>query len=122
MKPLHQSSYILFSSRKRDGSFVATPVWCGGDEQSLYIFSAGEAGKVKRLRNFSECRVAPCTVIGKRLGEDSSANAYILNEEESAIAHRSLVKKYGLQMRLLDIGAALTGKKQRRAYIRIALT
>lgn len=121
MKPLHKASYILLSTKKRDGSFVATPVWCAGDEHTIYAFSAGDAGKVKRLRNFRECKIAACTVLGKRLSEDHSATAYLLNAEERVIAHRSLVEKYGLQMRLLDLGATLTGRKKTRAFIRIEL-
>lgn len=122
MKPIFQSNYILLSTKKRDGSFVATPVWCAGDEKSLYAYSAGDAGKVKRLRNFSECKIAACTVLGKRLSEDQSATGYLLNAEESTIAYRALVKKYGLQMRLLDLGASITGRKKSRAFIRIALS
>ena len=122
MTALHQSSYILFSTKKRDGSFVATPVWCAGDDKTLYVFSAGNAGKVKRLRNLSECKIGPCTVIGKPLGDASNGNAYLIDSAESKIAHRLLVKKYGFQMRLLDISSALSGRKNKRAFIRIDLT
>jgi PPOX class probable F420-dependent enzyme len=122
MKPLFQSNYILLSTKKRDGSFVATPVWCAGNEKVLYAYSAGDAGKVKRLRNFNECKIAACTVLGKRLSEDQSATAYLLNAEESDIAYRTLLKKYGLQMRLLNLGASITGRKTSRAFIRIALS
>ncbi|MBQ0760650.1 PPOX class F420-dependent oxidoreductase [Zhongshania sp.] len=122
MSSLHQASYILFSTKKRDGSFVATPVWCAGDAKTLYIFSAGQAGKVKRIRNFSECKIAPCTVTGKPLGDNVGGNAYLIDQAESQLAHRQLVKKYGLQMRLLDLGATLGGRKKTRAFIRIDLT
>jgi hypothetical protein len=122
MATLHQSSYILFSTKKRDGSFVATPVWCAGNDTTLYIFSAGEAGKVKRLRNFSECKIAPCNVIGKPLGDAIDAKAYLVNGAESQIAHRQLIKKYGIQMRLLDITSAISRRKNKRAFIRIDLT
>ena len=122
MNSLHKANYLLFSTKKRNGSFVPTPVWCAGDEQSIYVFSAGNAGKVKRLRNFSDCKIAACTMLGKRLGADHNATAYLLNAEESVIAHRSLIKKYGLQMRLLDLGASIGGRKKTRSYIRIALS
>ncbi|MFT7404771.1 PPOX class F420-dependent oxidoreductase [Zhongshania sp.] len=122
MTALYQSSYILFSTKKRDGSFVPTPVWCAGDDNTLYVFSAGNAGKVKRLRNFSECQIGPCTVIGKPLGESSNGNAYLIDAAESKIAHRLLIKKYGFQMRLLDMTSALSGRKNKRAFIRIDLT
>lgn len=118
---LHRSPYMLLSTRKRDGSFVPTPVWCAGDHNTLYMFSAGDAGKVKRLRNFSECRVAPCTVSGKRLEADQEASAELISGEDAQRAHRALVKKYGWQMRLLDIGAGLAGRKKRRAFIRVDL-
>ncbi|WP_269618556.1 PPOX class F420-dependent oxidoreductase [Zhongshania sp. BJYM1] len=122
MTALHQSSYILFSTKKRNGSFVATPVWCAGDNKTLYIFSAGEAGKVKRVRNFSECKISPCTVTGKPLGDAVDGNAYLIDAKESEDAHRLLVKKYGFQMRLLDITSALSGRKKKRAFIKIELT
>ena len=120
-KGLHRAQYMLLSTRKRDGSFVPTPVWCAGDDSTLYMFSAGDAGKVKRLRNFSECRVASCTVSGKRLEADQEANAELISGEDAQRAHRALVKKYGWQMRLLDIGAGLAGRKKRRAFIRVDL-
>lgn len=120
-KDLHRAQYMLLGTRKRDGSFVPTPVWCAGDDSTLYMFSAGDAGKVKRLRNFSECRVAPCTVTGKRLEADQNASATLVSGEDAQRAHRALVKKYGWQMRLLDIGAGLAGRKKRRAFIRVDL-
>lgn len=122
MTALHQSSYILFSTKKRDGSFVATPVWCAGDNDTLYIFSAGDAGKVKRVRNFSECKISPCTVTGKPFGEAIEGRAYLIDATESESTHRLLIKKYGLQMRLLDMTSALSGRKKKRAFIKIELT
>ncbi len=79
MTPLHQQPYILLSTRKRDGRFVPTAVWCAGDQQTLYAFSAGAAGKIKRLRNFSDCRLAPGDYKGKPLGEASAARAFVID-------------------------------------------
>lgn len=118
---LHRAPYMLLSTRKRDGRFVPTPVWCAGDATTLYMFSAGDAGKVKRLRNFSECRVAPCTLTGKPLEDGQDATATLIDGDDAARAHRALVAKYGWQMRLLDIGASLAGRKKTRAFIRVDL-
>lgn len=117
---LEDGSYISFSTRKRSGDFVATPVWFAPDGDSYYLFSAGNAGKVKRLRNFSESRIAACTVRGVLTGEWFDTQAHVLEkpaDEERALA--ALRRKYGWQMKVGDVFARLSGKMGRRAYIRV---
>jgi len=118
---LEGGSYLSLATRKRSGDWVKTPVWFAPDADSYYVFSAGDAGKVKRLRNFSEARIAPCTVTGTLTGDWIDTQAYLLeNDEDIATALRALRRKYGWQMVLTDFFSTLTGKKGRRAYIRIA--
>ncbi len=113
-------NYISLTTRKRSGEWVATPVWFAPDEGSYYVFSAGDAGKVKRLRNFSDSRIAACTVTGTLTGELHNACAYVLdNPAEEATALAALRRKYGWQMLLADFFSNLTGKMQRRVYVRI---
>ncbi len=113
-------NYISFATRKRSGEWVATPVWFAPDKGSYYVFSAGDAGKVKRLRNFSDSRIAACTMTGTLTGELCDARAYVLDKPtEQTIALAALRRKYGWQMLLADFFSGLTGKMQRRAYIRI---
>lgn len=117
---LEGGNYISLATRKRSGDWVETPVWFAPDGDSYYVFSAGDAGKVKRLRNFSECRIAPCTVSGTLTGDWVNASAYLLQTpEEAATALAALRRKYGWQMRLTDLLSRLSGKMGRRAYIRI---
>ena len=66
---MQSGNYISLATRKRSGDWVATPVWFAPDNGHYYVFSAGDAGKVKRLRNFSEARIAPCTMTGTVTGE-----------------------------------------------------
>lgn len=125
MKPdniarLEKGNYISFATRKRSGDFVQTPVWFAPHEGSYYLFSAGDAGKVKRLRNFSESRIARCTVSGRVTGEWIDTQAFLLDtaeDEQTALA--ALRRKYGWQMCLGDFFSTLTGKMGRRAYIRV---
>lgn len=117
---LEGGSYISFATRKRSGEWVATPVWFAPHEGSYYVFSAGNAGKVKRLRNFSESRIAACTVRGTLMGEWLDTAACVLEspaDEKTALA--ALRAKYGWQMIIGDFFSTLTGKMGRRAYIRI---
>jgi uncharacterized protein len=117
---LEGGSYISFATRKRSGEWVATPVWFAPDRGSYYVFSAGGAGKVKRLRNFSESRIAACTMSGTLTGEWRDAHAYVLDKPaDRDIALKALQSKYGWQMLMADFFSRLTGKMGRRAYIRI---
>jgi len=120
IKSLEKGSYISFATRKKSGDLVATPVWFAPDGDSYYLFSAGEAGKVKRLRNFSESQIAACTVSGKVTGKWFDTHAYLLDKPtETKKALAALRRKYGWQMAIGDIFANLTGKMARRQYIRV---
>ena len=120
IKSLEKGSYISFSTRKKSGDFVATPVWFAPDGDSYYLFSAGEAGKVKRLRNFSESQIAACTVSGKVTGVWLDTHAHLVDKPaDSKKALAALRRKYGWQMAIGDIFANLTGKMQQRQYIRV---
>lgn len=122
IKFLERGSYLSFATRKKSGELVATPVWFAPDEGSYFVFSAGDAGKVKRLRNFSQARVAACTVTGKRTGEWHTARAHLLEKPvDRDRALRALRRKYGWQMAIGDTFGKITGKMRQRAYIRIDL-
>jgi PPOX class probable F420-dependent enzyme len=113
-------NYISLATRKRSGEWVATPVWFAPEGENYYVFSAGEAGKVKRLRNFSASRIAPCTMNGTLTGGWRDTHAYVLDTRaERDVALAALRRKYGWQMWTADFFSRLTGKMGRRAYIRI---
>lgn len=119
---LFESNYLSLSTLKRNGQWVDTPVWFAGDDTTVYIFSAGQAGKVKRLRNFTEVRVAPCTVLGKKLGAELEGQATLLNDEVSIHrAHQALLYRFGWQMRWTDLLSKLSGKFSKRQYIKVTL-
>jgi len=120
IESLEGGSYISFATRKKSGDFVATPVWFAPDGDNYYLFSAGEAGKVKRLRNFNEARIAACTVSGKLTGEWVDTRAFLLDQPaDTARALQALRRKYGWQMKIGDCFSMLTGKMSRRQYIRV---
>ena len=123
MRALQTAPYVNLRTFRKSGAAVDTPVWCApGDDDELYIFSAGNAGKVKRLRNSDRAELAVCDVRGKLLGEWVHARAETVTDDAAvARALAALRAKYGWQMKLADLGAKLTGKFHRRAYIRATL-
>jgi PPOX class probable F420-dependent enzyme len=94
--------YISLETFKKSGEGVKTPVWfaadpsvdLSGDGALLYIYTIGNTGKVKRIRNNGHVKIAPCTVKGVPLGESVEANAEIVTGEVASKAMRLLNKKY----------------------------
>ncbi len=121
---LIEEPYLSLATFRRSGAEVRTPVWfASSDDRTHYVFSAADAGKVKRLRNSSKSRVARCDVRGGSLGEWLDANAYLVEDAaEIAKAYRHLNDKYGWRMRMTDFFSKLSGRYNRRAIIRIELS
>jgi len=119
---LESERYVSLATFRRDGRMVATPVWAAPAGGHLYVFSAGDAGKVKRLRNSPQARLAPCTFRGEVTGEWVDAEAVLVDDPaEIATALTAFRRKYGLVMLLTDAGAKLSGRFHRRAYIRVTV-
>lgn len=118
-RALRDARYISFATYRKSGTEVATPVWCAHDDGAFYLFSASDAGKVKRLRNSSRARLAVCDIRGRLQGDWHDATAEILQDPDDAQRALALLRrKYGWQMWLADIGSRLSGRFHQRAYIR----
>ena len=112
--------YLSLATFRVNGTEVATPVWYVAVDGRLYVVSAGDAGKVKRLRRSSRARVAPCSARGNVTGRWRDATARVVTDP-STIAHADAAMrlKYGWQKRLLDTFSRLTGRYHRRAWIEV---
>ena len=122
IRELQDARYISLATFRKSGDEVATPIWAARDGDTYYAFSAGDAGKVKRLRNSPKARLAKCDVKGKLLGDWHGAHAVIIDDPSQITkALAALRNKYGFQMWLADVGARLSGRFDRRAYLAIRL-
>ena len=120
-----KEKYINLATQKKDGTFVNTPVWFTKDEQSndYFIFSAGEAGKVKRIRNFSSVKVAICNFKGDLRGDWVSAQAELIDEEDSITrAYGQFQRKYSVSLKVINFFSRLFGKYKKRQIIKFNLS
>jgi PPOX class probable F420-dependent enzyme len=119
-EPLERHRYLSLATFRRDGAEVRTPVWFAALDTKLYVFSAGEAGKVKRLRHSPRARVAPCDARGGVRGDWREATARVVTDRRLIEQARAALRaKYGWRLRVLDALARLTGRLERRAWIEI---
>ncbi len=122
MVALDRHRYMILATFRRSGVEVRTPVWFAAVDGKIYLFSAGESGKVKRVRHSPRARVAPSDMRGRVRGAWGDAAARIVTEPGLiARARAALRAKYGGQMWLGDLFSRLTGRIQRRAWIEIEI-
>ena len=119
---LDRHRYVSLATFRRTGAEVATPVWFAAVDGRLYVVSAGNAGKVKRIRNASRARVAPCDARGGVRGPWQDVTARVITDGPLiARAHAALRAKYGWQVRILNFVSRLTGRAKRRAWIEVSV-
>jgi|SRR5688500_5586268 PPOX class probable F420-dependent enzyme len=117
---LDRYRYLSLATFRVGGAEVRTPVWFVAVDGRLYVFTAGESGKVKRLRRSSRARVAPCDARGHELGAWRDATARLVQDPPLiSRAQAALRAKYGWQKRLLDLVSRLSGRIRHRAWIEI---
>lgn len=105
--------YLNLETFKKNGTGVKTPVWfvsepgkpLDSSAARLYVYTIGVSGKVKRIRNNPQVRIAPCDMRGNVKGEWVPARVEILTGREADYGMRLLNKKYLPWKHLLDFFA-----------------
>lgn len=114
--------YVSLATYRRNGVEVKTPVWIAAVANRYYVFSTGDAGKVKRIRVAARIRLAACDIRGNVKTGWINGEARIVSDPAAiTVALRAMRAKYGLQMWIGDLFAKLTGRFNKRAYIEITL-
>jgi len=116
--------YVNLATLRKNGTEVKTPVWVAEVAGRYYVFSAGEAGKVKRIRANGRARLAACNFKGDVHSEWMDAQARLVDGSETQLIdaiYHSLRKKYGWQIGVLNFFAKISGKYNKRALIEITL-
>ena len=106
----------LLVTYKRSGDPVPTPIWFGLADGKAYIRTAIEDWKVKRARNDSRARMAPCTARGKPKGAWVDGTVRVLPPEEHAHAEEAIQANYGLGRKLYQRGV---GEKMELTYLEV---
>lgn len=117
--PLDKQSYLSLETFRKSGEGVATPVWFAVDpttnlrsrEAKIYIYTVANTGKVKRVRNNSHVRIAPCNRTGGLQGEWIEAKARVVEGAEAERGLKLLTQKYFLK-RIFDLFAGFRSTKR----------
>lgn len=123
---LRDKKYLNLETFRKNGEGVKTPVWFAADptreiasgEAQLFVYTIGNTGKVKRIRNNGRVRVAPCTARGQVTGDWLEARAQVVSGDEAARGMALLNEKYFPWKQILGLFAAFS----RRERVVMAIT
>ncbi|MFX0015392.1 MAG: PPOX class F420-dependent oxidoreductase [Promethearchaeota archaeon] len=91
---LSKYKYISLITFYPSGKGVATPVEFATLDERLYVNTRANSWKVKRIKQNSQAKIAPCTIRGKILGDDMDVTVRILPESEESKAKEALDLKF----------------------------
>ena len=103
--------YLSLETYKRDNTPIQTPVWFVTENDQLYITTKETTGKVKRLRNNQNARIAVCSMKGDIKSNWVDVGLEKIPEEsnvEKIVKLRK--KKYGFSARLISMFTSQKGK------------
>ncbi|HKE65984.1 MAG TPA: PPOX class F420-dependent oxidoreductase [Micromonosporaceae bacterium] len=92
---LATAQYVSLTTYRRDGTSVPTAVWIAGDGEALYVWTAADTGKVKRIRRCPDVTVAPSDPRGRVSGDAVRATAEICDAAGTEHTRDLLRRKYG---------------------------
>lgn len=115
---LSDEKYLLFTTFRRNGEPVATPVWVVPlDAGRLGFWTSSGSGKAKRLAHTPRVTVQPCDARGrvKAATEPVEATARVVSGSDLEPIRERVVAKYGFQTKLTKllgtIGGIAKGKR-----------
>jgi PPOX class probable F420-dependent enzyme len=91
--------YLSLETVRKKGDALRPPVWPApqppvGTPETLYFYTVGDTGKVKRIRNNPGVRIAPCDIRGNVKGAWVEARVEILSGGEAERGMKLLDRKY----------------------------
>jgi PPOX class probable F420-dependent enzyme len=111
-KCFEKQKYLNLETFRKSGVGVKTPVWFVQDGEVLFVRTAPDSGKVKRIRNNARVNIAPCRMDGALSGDWIPAVAREVNDPDiDQKVDKLLDKKYGLMKKLFSLAGGLNGQK-----------
>ena len=95
LNDIESEKYISVETYRENGNPVRTPVWFTIKDNQIFVVTRDQTGKVKRLKNNTQVKIATCTIRGEIKGKWISGIAEILDGEKTRDAIKRRDKKYG---------------------------
>ncbi|MGB5952921.1 MAG: PPOX class F420-dependent oxidoreductase [Ornithinimicrobium sp.] len=117
---LWEERYIAFTTYRRTGEPVTSPVWIAPLSRGRAGFTTGgTSGKVKRLGHTPSVTLQPCNARGDiTIGtQPTRATARVVSDADPAFSdvRAAIHTKYGWQVRAINAAGKISGLLRRKA-------
>ena len=121
LKQFENKQFINIETFRKNGQGVKSPVWFAREDDTLYVWTGAASGKIKRIRNNPDVKIAPAKPNGTPLGEWVPAKAST-DESPEAIRHiiKLMRKKYGFSFTMFRLMGML--RRDKHTSLRIQVT
>lgn len=109
--------YLALTTYRKNGTPVVTPVWFVKQGEKVFVWTAKDSGKAKRLKNNPGVQLGASNHSGKLLGSVEEGMAGFVPECERPALKKAFRAKYGWQERLFALLWKI--KKQQHIYLEI---
>jgi uncharacterized protein len=114
---LDGNPFIALTTYRKNGTSVMTPVWFVQRDGKLFIWTAKDSGKVKRLKNNPCVQLGPSNHSGKLLGAVQVGLAHFVLRANYPVLDKAFKAKYGWQVKLFSLIWKIQGHQH--TYIEI---
>ena len=104
-----EHKYINLETYRKSGKPVRTPVWFVLFDDLIYVITREKTGKVRRIKNRHDIKIAPCTFSGKPIGAWVLGQANFVKNEEAQKAIHLRKKKYGVMAKIANFFTSQKG-------------
>ncbi len=113
---LADEKYVMFTTFRRNGDPVGTPVWLAELSSGEFGFTTGaESGKAKRLAHTPRVTLQGCDQRGKTThGDVYEATAKLVSGAETAPIRAAIRAKYGVIVPILGLAMTVSARLRRR--------
>jgi PPOX class probable F420-dependent enzyme len=109
---LHGYRFLNLTTFRKSGIPVPTTVLFALANDKIYVWTTGDSGKVKRIRNNATVRIAPSTRLGRALGPLTTATARILSVSEQTEAQTVTDRQFGWLKKFFGLIWRVQGREQ----------
>jgi hypothetical protein len=97
---IKSQKYISLESYRKNNQPIRTPVWFVVENDSIIVVTKEMTGKVKRIRNNQQVKIATCTMRGKITGKWISGIAKFLPDVQTGNVVKLRDKRYGIAAKI----------------------
>ena len=96
LKQFEGQEFLSLETFRKSGVGVKLPIWFAQEGNILHMWTVGDSGKIKRIRNNPQVNIAPCKRFGEVTGEWVAGRATV-DESADALRHVEMLlrKKIG---------------------------